>query len=362
MPPQPTDLMHIPPRTTYSDFTMKARVSSRGIGRDAAKRRAEDTPIDRDMINYTPGVEVNRWRTTAQQPTKPTKRHKFANDRLGKLIKANVAHLTSLTSWRNYVLATRGDTHIQESIKHLPHLAAHFLSQLQKDGMPALMREGPWPRSEVNARVTRGSHKSVDEHMDFVRGEMADFSAKGFWTVLPFDLVRDPPGLQISPLGCIPQCNRRPRLITDLSFYGINDETVKLAPAKAMQFGRALDWLLYQIRHADPKFGPVYLNKIDISDGFYRVPLTPDSAPRLAVVLPNLPPFFGTRKACIHIVEERRAEFRAAFDQLLAARSYPDDPPDPGPLSDDVPSTDSWDSNVKSRSDGSWASKSDRPL
>jgi hypothetical protein len=62
-----------------------------------------------------------------------------------------------------------------------------------------------------------------------------------------------------------------------------------LAPHDAMQFGRALERLLFCIRHANPCYGPVYLNKIDISDGFYRVALAASSAPKLAVVLPTRP-------------------------------------------------------------------------
>jgi hypothetical protein len=51
----------------------------------------------------------------------------------------------------------------------------------------------------------------------------------------------------------------------------------------------ALDWLLFCIQHADPKYGPVYMNKINISDGFYRVWLAANSALKLAVVLPSCP-------------------------------------------------------------------------
>jgi hypothetical protein len=69
------------------------------------------------------------------------------------------------------------------------------------------------------------------------------------------------------------------RLIVDLSFYGIND---------GMQFGRNLQRLLFKIRHANPKFGPVYMSKVDIADGFYRVILKPNTAPKLAVVLPQM--------------------------------------------------------------------------
>ena len=52
---------------------------------------------------------------------------------------------------------------------------------------------------------------------------------------------------------------------------------------------KALDRLLYRIRHANPAYGPTYASKIDISDGFYRIPLDGNTAPNLSVMLPALP-------------------------------------------------------------------------
>jgi len=56
-----------------------------------------------------------------------------------------------------------------------------------------------------------------------------------------------------------------------------------------MQFGRALERILFRIRHADPKYGPVYISKQDILDGFCRVPLDAEGAPLLAMLLPTVP-------------------------------------------------------------------------
>jgi hypothetical protein len=56
----------------------------------------------------------------------------------------------------------------------------------------------------------------------------------------------------------------------DYMFYGVNTDTCRLAPEEAMRFGRAFQWLLEDIVNADPRFGPVYLCKVDISDGFYQ--------------------------------------------------------------------------------------------
>lgn len=58
-----------------------------------------------------------------------------------------------------------------------------------------------------------------------------------------------------------------------------------------MQFGCALGQggVVYQIKHANHQDGPVYMNKIDMSDSFYCVWLKAESTPKLVVVLPTQP-------------------------------------------------------------------------
>ena len=73
----------------------------------------------------------------------------------------------------------------------------------------------------------------------------------------------------------------------DYSFYGVNDETCRLAPEEAMQFGQAFQSLLEAIVNANPAFGPVHLCKIDIADGFYRVWLCLKDIPKLGVAYPT---------------------------------------------------------------------------
>lgn len=75
----------------------------------------------------------------------------------------------------------------------------------------------------------------------------------------------------------------------DYSFYDVNGETERLAPRKAMQFGRALDRILHVVQHADESLGPVYMLKLDVSDGFYRVPLRAADIPGLGIALPSAP-------------------------------------------------------------------------
>jgi hypothetical protein len=56
-----------------------------------------------------------------------------------------------------------------------------------------------------------------------------------------------------------------------------------------MQFGRALERIIAQVVHSNPKFGPVQFLKIDIADGFYRVWLRLEDVTKLAVAIPSPP-------------------------------------------------------------------------
>ena len=84
---------------------------------------------------------------------------------------------------------------------------------------------------------------------------MAVFIGNGFWVVLPYDLVKDLPGLFPSPLGCKEERERRPRLVCDHTSFGLNQCTYLRTPEEAMQFGGALGRILYLIRHAHPGWG-----------------------------------------------------------------------------------------------------------
>jgi hypothetical protein len=56
-----------------------------------------------------------------------------------------------------------------------------------------------------------------------------------------------------------------------------------------MEFGRALLRILQKIARFDPRLGPVYVSKIDISYGFYRIAIRSEDIPKLAVMLPTAP-------------------------------------------------------------------------
>ena len=148
----------------------------------------------------------------------------------------------------------------------------------------------PWTAERREGATQRGAHKSAHLDRAFVFEEMSDFCEQGYWIVLPYSAVKEWRTLRVSPIGAVPQRDRRPRLIVDYSFSDLNAETLPLAPAEAMQFGRALQRVLKRIVEADARYGPVHLAKIDIADGFYRVWVQfRDILPKLGVVLPTSP-------------------------------------------------------------------------
>jgi hypothetical protein len=222
--------------------------------------------------------------------SRASKRARILTDELGEFIRLHSAWFSTM-DWSELTrnIRKRGDLAIQASGNTFPHPALDLLKSFQRTGVPVVMSTPPWSTQRRTMHVRRGPHKSCLSHLDFIRTEMLDFVKKGYWVVLPYRLVKDLTHLRLSPLGVVPQRERRPRLIVDYTFNGVNEDTLRMMPSEAMQFGRALERVLYSIHHASPHFGPVYISKTDLADGFYRVPLTSSGIPNLGVILPRFP-------------------------------------------------------------------------
>jgi len=204
---------------------------------------------------------------------------------LGELIDRDV-QLLSWLGWQKFIQhrRRRGDI---ASLDNVNHPARRLLNLLKSRGAPVKFSTAPWSRDRVNQAIKRGPHRSCNEYIDFLEEEFVDMIQKGQWIILPASVAKNLKGLRLSPPGVVPQRDRRPRWICDYTWSLVNEETLDLAPREAMQFGQALDRVLREILLANPKFGKVYLNKTDLSDGFYRVAVNPDDIPKLGVVFPS---------------------------------------------------------------------------
>jgi hypothetical protein len=151
------------------------------------------------------------------------------------------------------------------------------------------MKTPPWNQQQKKDALQRGSHQSAEQHKGLLCEEFVGLIRKRQWVLLPADLVLCEPNLRISPLGVILQRDRRPRTICNYSFFLVNLDTIPLAPAESMQFGLALWRILTNIHKADHRLGPVFLSKVDIADGFYRIQVNANDVPKLGVVVPTDP-------------------------------------------------------------------------
>ena len=193
-------------------------------------------------------------------------------------------------SWDAFIQACRGAPDISPSVTSTDHTATTFLDNIRLSGVPLHIDAPPWTPDDKTAAITRGSHPSARLHLEFLRNELADMIDQKFWIALPYETIKHLDTLCLSPMGVVPQLDRRPRVIVDYTFSQVNHHTARIAPTEAMQFGHALDRLLMKIHYANPSYGPVYLSKTDLADGFYRIPLASDSIPALAVAFPHTSP------------------------------------------------------------------------
>ena len=152
-----------------------------------------------------------------------------------------------------------------------------------------MMKNTPWSAKRIEDALKRGPHQSSHRGIEFLREERTDMIDKEQRTVLPVSLVKDIPGIRLSPLGLAPQQNWHDQMISDYSFFGVNDDTEPLTPPKAIQFGQILRRHLQRIHRAIKQFGAVYVSKINFSDGFYRLWLPPEDTLKLAVLFPTQP-------------------------------------------------------------------------
>jgi len=168
------------------------------------------------------------------------------------------------------------------------HPANHILRHYHQHGAPIMLATQPWTTQCIHAALLWGAHKSAQDHKTFLCKDMMVMIKAGQWIVLWFDMVADWKALRISPIGVIPQCEHRPQPIVDYTFLGVNEDTQPIATMEAMQFGKTLEHLLHRIVDADPRRGLIYLSKIDLANGFYRVGFHVPDIPKLGVVLPRM--------------------------------------------------------------------------
>jgi hypothetical protein len=229
-----------------------------------------------------PATPLSKRRKISHQPI-------FSPGELGKLARQFARTLKQL-GWTKFYgqHQPRHYTSLHPSLHRLNHPAARLLHRLATHGVPAPSSEPPWSTQQKDAAAYRGPHPSASRVFSaFLLEDMFEMVNMGFWLVLPYSAIRHHSQLKIAPAGVVPQRDRRPRPIMDYTFNSVNQASLPIAPLQSMQFGRAFQRLLQRIAYSNPAFGPVQMAKIDLADGYYRIPISPQASLALAVVLPS---------------------------------------------------------------------------
>ena len=167
-------------------------------------------------------------------------------------------------------------------------LAAGLLCHFRDTGPPVATSEAM--ALELLCTALRYGFNSLAlQDAAFVMSDLKAHTAMGNIFIIPWVDVWDLPGFWISPLGFIPQEDRRPRIIYNYLWIGLNVAVLRQAPAEVVQFAQTLPRLLRTILDADPQGGPVFMSKIELSGTYVRVWMHPEDLPLLSFVFPSHP-------------------------------------------------------------------------
>ena len=233
-------------------------------------------------------TQVRKRYTEAQEPAKRFKEDTRPQiglpQELGELIQHDVAAVRKL-GWEEFVRERRKKGDLTD-MSAIHHPARRILKHYAFRGVPVRLHDKGWNNQRVVEAIERVPHASAKMHSSFLWEEFIDMIKLKQWVILPLHIARNLPGLRISPPGVVPQRNRRPRWIGDYTWSEVNQQTIPLVPQESLQYGRAFDRFIRHILLADKRYGPVYLLKCDLSDGYYRLGLCIQDCPKLALSFP----------------------------------------------------------------------------
>jgi len=164
-----------------------------------------------------------------------------------------------------------------------------------------------WTWEACKAAVDSGPHPpaSTPESIKLFIDDIGYQEKAGFCKVVTWEEIQHtrPPKLKISPVAVVPQTDRRGRIILDLSFpvyqeidgvieiiqASVNEITIISAPTTPVkEIGKVLNRLLHYMKTTVAGVW-IYFSKLDISDGFWRMVVTPEDGYNFAYVLPQPP-------------------------------------------------------------------------
>ena len=103
-------------------------------------------------------------------------------------------------------------------------------------------------------------------------------------------MVHHLPRLWISPLIAILHRGRKPCLIYDFAWSGLNEAITKVAHREALRCRKTLHKVIDCILVPPPKLCPTVLNKVDLAEAYMRIWVRLEDIPSVAFLVPKATP------------------------------------------------------------------------
>ena len=116
------------------------------------------------------------------------------------------------------------------------------------------------------------AYQSMMAQVPFLREEFSSMVGNGKFVLLHYLVAKQITGLRISPPGVKEELYIWPRCISNYIYSSINAEYFPIAALSIMQYGWALDLIVRQVVISGLDLVPIYLLKVDVSNGFFSSP------------------------------------------------------------------------------------------
>ena len=159
---------------------------------------------------------------TGPGPPKQYHQHPYDPDWLDWYIEEIAQKYETSRSWGDFICDVRGQGDLHPNVAYLQRPAAHLLDCFHKSGTPPIISSSPWTLQKIAVALKCGPHSSSIKGIEFLRNKYADMVEKQQWIVLPASMLKSMFGLCLSPLGLVPQRDRRDCMILDYSYFDVN--------------------------------------------------------------------------------------------------------------------------------------------
>ena len=137
-----------------------------------------------------------------KRATFPAENYRLPKD-LGECVHKDV-ELLRRVGWQRFVKARRNGGDLSDLSNVDNHPARPLLNHYRHRGVPVKSPSPKWSRTRLQAALTRGAHKSCNDHIDFLNEEFVDMIQKGQWVILPATMAMELKWLRLSPPWCCP--------------------------------------------------------------------------------------------------------------------------------------------------------------